>query len=82
MAKPKSRATYPKELKAEAKEHGLGLATVSVTLLDGSRLEKQGTVTVQECQFLMWIMTVVFCDEVKKLPDVQEFIRQQIERKM
>lgn len=82
MAKLKSRVTYPKELKAGAKEHGLGLATISVTCSDGSRLEEQGTMTVQEYQFLKWTMTMVFCDEVKKLPDVQEFIRQQIERKV
>lgn len=79
MAKIKSRVTYPKELKAEAKEHGVELATISITFCDGTRIEEQGQVSIKECQFLKWVMTMVFCDEVKKLPDVQEFIRQQIE---
>lgn len=59
MSSEKKRATYPKELRAEAKAAGLGLVTVSVLTEDGITTEYQTMADVQQCRFARWAGAIV-----------------------
>ena len=54
----------------------MGLATVSLTLPNGERLEEQRPVSVLESMFLKWAMALVFCDEVRDLPDLEKVVKE------
>lgn len=64
-AAPKSRATYSKEMRSEASLTMRGLATISVTFLDGTRVEHQQPVDLDEAQFVKW------CAVLLGRPDVR-----------
>jgi len=76
----KTRVTYPKELKAEAKGPDYGLVTISVTFPDGSRLEEQQVCSANECQFAKWTMACLFTDIPRPLPDLQNILRSYVEK--
>lgn len=71
----KTRVSYPKELRATAKDRQLGVATVHIDFPSGERLEEQGVLTLQQMRFLRWAAAVVFCPEVRDLPDLGATIR-------
>ena len=79
MAAKKRRATYPKELRSEAKEKQHGLLTISIELSNGELLEEQGTVDVKQAMFAKWAMAMLFCDQVRELPDLEALIKQLME---
>ena len=79
MAARKRRATYPKEIRKEAKEKQHGLCTVSVEFANGELLEEQGTVGVEQAAFAKWAMAMIFCEEVRNLPDLENVIRGMID---
>ena len=76
MAAKKRRATYPKDLRAEAKSKQHGLVTVSIEFPNGEVLEEQGTADVLQCQFAKWGMVLLFADEVRKLPHLEQIVLQ------
>lgn len=71
----KTRVSYPKELRSEAGATQRGLATVSLTMPNGERLEEQATLDPQQCMFLKWAMAMIFCPEVRQLPDLEATVR-------
>lgn len=71
----KTRVTYSKELRAAAKDRQLGVATVHVDFPNGERLEEQGVLTLEQMHFLRWAAAMVFCPEVKALPNLEETVR-------
>ena len=75
------KIAYPVPLKQEAKRRDAGMATVSVVLPDGTRFEEQGVLTLEQCMFFKWAMALVFCDQVRELPDLEATIRQLMEKK-
>jgi len=77
----KSRVSYAKDLKAKAKETGNGMATISVTMPDGSRHEGQAVLGPLQCRFAAWAAAMLFCDEVRQLPDLESLINQLTEKK-
>jgi len=74
----KRRASYPKELRAEAKAKQHGLLTISIELANGDLLEEQATVDVKQAMFAKWVMAMIFCPEVRDLPDLETTIRELI----
>lgn len=77
----KSRVSYPPALRSDAKAKQHGLLTVSLTLPNGERLEEQGVVGIPDCMFAKWAMAILFCPEVRALPDLEATIRQLMEKK-
>jgi len=75
MAAKKRRATYPKDLRAEAKAKQHGLVTISIEFANGELSEEQGTVDVLQAQFAKWAMAHLFSDEVRELPDLEQHLR-------
>ena len=75
MAKAKRRATYPKELRAEAKAKGHGLLTISLEHADGQVLEEQITVDIRDAHFAKWAMVLLCCDEVREKPNLERVVR-------
>ncbi len=71
----KRRASYPKELRSEAKFKQRGLLTISLELSNGELLEEQATVDVKQAMFAKWAMAMLFCKEVRDLPDLETMIR-------
>jgi len=78
--KKKTRVSYEKSLRQEAKKNGVGLVTVAITFPDGTRLERQGTASASECQFAKWSAALLFVEEARPLPDLQELIRTHIQK--
>lgn len=76
----KSRVSYSAELRAAMKDGNCGLLTISLTLPNGERLEEQGTIDVLQCQFAKWAMVALFCPEVRELPDLEQTIKQLMNR--
>jgi len=74
--KEKSRVSYAKEVRSEASLAMKGLATISITFLDGTRLEQQQAVTVDEAQFLKWAAVLLGRPDVRPLPKLEDLVRQ------
>ena len=72
----KRRCTYPKELRSEAKAKQDGLLTISLEMPDGTLLEEQAVVTVKQAQFAKWAMVILFCEEIRVLPDLEAMIKE------
>jgi hypothetical protein len=72
----KRRATYPKQLRAEAKSKQHGLCTVSIEFPNGELMEHQGTIDVLQGQFAKWAMALLFCDEVRRRPDLESVVKE------
>ncbi len=79
MAKLKLRTTYPKELRSAAKSAQQGVGTVSIEFANGERMEQQGTLTVEQGQFLKWAMAMAFCQQLTSLPDLEPLIRELVD---
>jgi len=71
----KRRATYPKELRAKAKELGHGLLTMSLEQANGELLEEQITVDIQDAHFAKWAMVLLCCEEVREKPNLERVVR-------
>lgn len=79
--KPKSRVSYPKELREEASFNLRGLVTISVKMLDGSTFEHQMSATVDECQFAKWAAVLLGRPDVRPVPDLEELVRKVCEER-
>lgn len=77
MAKARTRVSYSRELRAEAK--GQGLLTISMEFANGERLEEQGTFGPQDLLFAKWAMAMLFCDRLRKLPDLEKVVKDLME---
>ena len=75
MTGSRSKVSYGKDLRKEAKAGSLGLVTVSILHPNGEVVEAQGTATPEQCMFAKWVAAMLFSEEVKDLPDVQAFVR-------
>ncbi len=78
MDKPprlKLRTTYPKEIRSLAKQRYHGVCTVSIEFANGDRMEEQGTIDVSQGQFAKWAMAMLFCEQLKDLPDLEPLIQ-------
>jgi hypothetical protein len=80
-AKPKSRVSYPRELKSEASLAMKGLVTVSVTFLDGTKFEHQQAADIDECQAAKWFAVLLGRKDVRPLPSAEASIRAVCESK-
>ena len=80
MTQARTRVSYDKDTRARAKRAKAGLITISVTTSGGERVEEQMVATVDDCRFAKWIMTILFCDEVRKLPDIQSIVRKELRK--
>lgn len=79
--KPKSRVSYPRELKSEASLAMKGLVTVSVTFLDGTKFEHQQPADIDECQAAKWFAVLLGRKDVRPLPSAEASIRAVCEAK-
>lgn len=79
--KEKTRVSYPKEMRSEANFLMKGLVTISVTFPDGTRLERQQSADVDECQFAKWAAVLLGRPDVRPLPLLEEVVREVCERK-
>lgn len=75
-AKPKSRCTYSKEMRAEASLAMKGLVTVSVKMLDGTLVEFQGPANLDEQQAVKWFAVLLGRPELRPLPNAEDSIRE------
>jgi hypothetical protein len=75
-SKPKSRVTYPAELRSRAKVYQAGLVTIAVQFPDGTKMEQQGTADVLGCQVAKWAMALLFADDVKNLPNLERTLKE------
>jgi hypothetical protein len=73
--KTKSRVSYAKELRSEASLAMRGLATISITFLDGTRLEHQQAVDLDEAQFVKWCAVLLARPDVREYPKLEELVR-------
>lgn len=74
--KEKSRVSYAKELRSEASLAMKGLATISITFLDGTRLERQQAVDLDEQQALKWFAVLLGRPDCRPMPKLEELVRQ------
>jgi len=76
VEKAKSRVSYDKDLRAEAKAAGQGLITISVTQPNGERIEYQVAGNAEMCRFAKWAGVCLGEDEVRPCLEtiVQEYI--------
>lgn len=74
--KEKSRCSYTKEMRSEASLLMKGLATISVTFLDGTRLEHQQPVDLDEAQFVKWCAVLLGRPDCRPMPKLEELVRQ------
>lgn len=72
----KSRVSYDKALRSEAKAAGEGLITISVTHPNGDRTEYQVRGNAKSCLFAKW--AGVMLGEPEAQPCLETFIREQI----
>jgi hypothetical protein len=79
--KSKSRVSYPKEIREEASLNLKGRVTVSVTFLDGTKLEHQMAADLDECQFAKWALVTLARKDVRPFPNLEEFIRRACEER-
>ncbi len=79
--KLKLRATYPKEIRSQAKAEKKGVATISIEFPNGDRMEAQAPVDHVDCEFLKWAMAMAFCDEIRQYPELHDMIQDLVERK-
>lgn len=72
MKKPskRSRVSYTKTIRQEAKAAGLGLITVSILQLDGTVLEAQFLADPFQCHFAKWMHYML--ENVTPLPPVEQ----------
>lgn len=80
MPAKKTRCSYDKELRAEAKAAGRGLITVAITHPNGEREEFQTTGSASDCRFAKWAGAMLEHEEARPLPDLEEFVRTHIEK--
>ena len=73
--KAKARVSYPQELREEASLNLKGKVTVSVTFLDGTKLEHQMAADLDECQFAKWALVLLARKDVRPCPNLEELIR-------
>lgn len=78
--KPKTRCSYEKEVRAQAKAGGLGLITVSVTHANGDRYEVQVAANASDCRFAKWAGVLLSEEEARPLPDLEQFVREHVEK--
>ena len=69
------KISYAKVITDEAKAGEGCKATVSVVFPDQSRFDEQQSLTLAQAHFLKWAAAMVFCEEIKSLPDVEGMIR-------
>jgi len=69
--KVKLRMTYP----AGFREKGKGVACISIEAPNGDRMENFARVDHLQCEFLKWASAIVFCEELRELPDLEQMIR-------
>lgn len=74
----KSRVSYAKELKDDAKKKGIGYATVSITFPNGTRAEYQYTVSATEARFLNWAAILAHSEESRPIPDLEALVLQKL----
>lgn len=79
--KAKSRVSYPKEIREEASLNLKGKVTVSVTFLDGSKLEHQMAADLDECQFAKWALVLLARRDVRPCPNLEELVRKVCEER-
>lgn len=77
-AKPKSRVTYSREMRTEAKAKGRTVATVHVEGGDGTKHEWQFLVDPNQFRFLLWAAAVVENGEELGI-DLEDVVRSRIE---
>lgn len=75
----KRRATYPKELRADAKAKQHGLLTISIEFANGTLLEEQRTINIDQAMFAKWAMALLFAEELQKFPDLETTIKELIQ---
>lgn len=78
-AKARSRVSYSKDMRADARARQDGLVTISVETPDGERHEGQAIADPLRCRFARWAAAVLFCPEVRDLPDLESLVRQLME---
>lgn len=71
----KRKISYAKEVTAAAKACEGAKATVSVVFPDGSRIDEQMAVTLEQARFLKWAAAAAFCEESRALPDLEGMLR-------
>jgi len=80
MAEDKSRVSYDKKLRSDAKSAGRGLITISVTHPSGDRDEFQFTGSATDCRFAKWAGVALGCEEARGcLPNLEDLIRNHVE---
>lgn len=75
----KTRVSYGKEVRDAAKARGEGLITISITMPNGERVEHQAGADPKSCMFAKWAAAILFCPDVKQLPDLENLIRNLME---
>lgn len=78
--KTRTRVSYAKETRSEAKAKQAGLVTVSITMPNGDRVEAQGVVGSEGCVFAKWVAASLFCEEIRRLPDLGGMLRELMEK--
>lgn len=77
-AKPKSRVTYSREMRAEAKASGRTVATVQVEGGDGTKHEWQFLIDPNQFRFLLWAAAIVENGDELGI-DLEDVVRSRIE---
>lgn len=79
--KVKSRVSYSREIREEASLNLKGLVTISITFLDGSKLEHQMAADVDECQFAKWSAVLLGRRDVRPMPQLETLIQRVCEER-
>lgn len=74
----KSRVSYTKELRDQAKVEGKGLMTMSLRLPNGELHEGQRVVDATEARFLRWACALVANPSMRPLPDLEELVQKHL----
>jgi hypothetical protein len=69
----KSRATYSKEMRSEAKAKGLGLVTISVSYPNGEIYELQMPADPVACRCVAWTGGLI--ESGGEIPDIESEVR-------
>lgn len=79
--KAKSRVSYSREIREEASLNLKGLVTISISFLDGSKLEHQMSADVDECQFAKWAAVLLGRKDVRPVPQLEALIQKVCEER-
>lgn len=71
----RTRVSYAKGMRSDAKAKQAGLITISVTMPNGDRIEEQSFGSVDQCRFAKWAAAMLFCEEVRDLPNLEDTIK-------